>query len=103
MAKSSTVLYVDGGTTYLELHALRSPVGRYLPEVDSDTYDFRIREAIQVFEEENNVEVFELGRSGRHICIEDTPTNRRRYASLSRKAIEAAKDVWTGMREKGAR
>ena len=29
-----------------------------------------------------NVELFCLGRSGRHICVEDTAINRRRYHNL---------------------
>lgn len=26
--------------------------------------------------------IYQLGRSGRHICVEDTPINRRRYKHL---------------------
>jgi hypothetical protein len=29
-----------------------------------------------------DLKVYALGRSGRHICVEDTPINRRRYKHL---------------------
>lgn len=92
------------GPCYLELHALRAPVGGYREEFQTsassvgDPYDFAVQHAIRMFEEENAIEIYQLGRSGRHICIEDTPRNRKRYASLQRKAIVAAKAMWAEMR-----
>ena len=29
-----------------------------------------------------DLNVYTLGRSGRHVCVDDTPTNRRRYNHL---------------------
>lgn len=90
--------YFDG-KYFLELHALHAPVGYYKREITDDEYNARVSFAIQDFEAEHDIELYQLGRSGRHICIEDTPRNRRRYASLQRKAIDAAKALWADMRE----
>jgi hypothetical protein len=95
-------MYRDGGRDYLELHALRAPLARdgaYREGFTDDDYNWGVECAIHDFEVAHRVEIFTLGRSGRHICIEDTPTNRRRQASLSRKAIAAARECWAGMRE----
>ncbi len=92
--------YRDAGRSYLQLHALRAPVGKYLPEYENDNtlYDRDVQSAVEDFEVINNVTVYQLGRSGRHICIDDTARNRRRYASLSRKAVAAATALWATMR-----
>lgn len=57
--------------------------------VDDDTaedmdylYYSLVDSACQKFQEKSGVEVFLLGRSGRHVCVEDTDQNRRRYRSL---------------------
>ena len=93
------ILYYDGRTGYLELHALRAPVGPYATWAqDDDAYNFAIACAVQDFERENKIELYLLGRSGRHVCIEDTAKNRRRYKTLQRKAIAAAREVWADMR-----
>lgn len=95
-------IYVDWPNTgYLELHAMRAPVGRYLPEYEQDQtlYDRDVAETIERFELEEDVTIVCLGRSGRHICIEDTPANRRRFWLLQRKAIDATREMWAEMRE----
>lgn len=99
-------VYQDSGRTYLELHAMRAPVGHYITtgnsSIDQSVYDNAVETAVFLFESLNNIEVLQLGRSARHICIEDTSTNRRRYASLQRKAISATRAMWQAMREPGA-
>lgn len=92
--------YTDGGTTYLELHAMRAPVGGYLSE-DSDDYEAAVEAAVEAFQTEHGVTLYALGRSGRHICVEDTEDNRERYAFLRDAAIAAAKQLWASMREPG--
>ena len=37
---------------------------------------------IAAFEEHYHCRVYRLGRSGRHVCVEDTPTNRRLYWAM---------------------
>lgn len=103
--------YRDGGlgAAYLELHALRSPVGGYVGVFNEDTagpeaarlhYDAAVRRSIEHFERTYEPEggILLLGRSGRHVCIADTPRNRERYAELQQYAIDAAHDLWRKMR-----
>lgn len=52
-------------------------------DIDWDEFYYNlVDEACRQFEEKSGVEVFLLGRSGRHVCVEDTEQNRRRYRSL---------------------
>lgn len=103
--------YRDGGlgASYLELHALRAPVGGYVGRFSEETAGPRRAEAawneathaaIEAFEKTYAPEgkVLLLGRSGRHVCIEDTPRNRKRYVDLRQYAIDAAHDLWRKMR-----
>lgn len=92
--------YRDGNTTFLELHAMRAPVGGYAHWItnDDESYNFAVHCAIVDFQEAYGVSIYQLGRSGRHICITDTPAHRRRYARLSQAAINAARAMWADMR-----
>ena len=70
------------GDRYLELHnhhtiwKINKPFDEwdYALEVDLCLWDME-----QHFKD---LKVYALGRSGRHICVEDTPINRRRYKHL---------------------
>lgn len=42
----------------------------------------------ELFEEHYHTAVYRLGRSGRHVCVEDTAANRRRYEHMV-KAVDA--------------
>ena len=55
--------------------------------------DFLISAKIEEFKETTGVEVFLLGRSGRHVCVEDTPENSRRYRYLERTANRMADEL----------
>jgi len=47
-------MYYDAGRAYLELHAMRAPVGRYKAEWENDTtgarYEWAVRDAVEDFE-----------------------------------------------------
>lgn len=94
-------IYHDGGTVYLELHAMRAPVGCYLPEFagNPDAYDSVCGISLLEFEQDHDVTIYLLGRSGRHVCIADTPDNRARYDELQADAIARTKAMWAMMRE----
>lgn len=72
--------YNDG--RYLELHdnhtlwkiSVDVPEKRYNDEIELLIWDME--------RHYKDLKVFMLGRSGRHICVEDTPANRRRYRHL---------------------
>ena len=83
--------YVDHGREYLELHARHAPVASrgYYSSWGEDDVEQATMDAIHDFEDRFGVTIRLLGRSGRHVCIDNTPENRRRYPNL-RRAAEAA-------------
>ena len=59
----------------------------------SEEYEWKVEEAIEVFERHTGVKIYLLGRSGRHCCVEDTPENSRRYQYLEKKALKLEQKV----------
>lgn len=45
----------------------------------------------EMFKEKFNTELYRLGRSGRHICVEDNDWNRRHYKSMQNYALKLEK------------
>ena len=91
--------YFDGNRPYLELHARHAPIAMngYYTGMDEADVENETLEAVARFEADNGIELVFLGRSGRHCCIEDTPRNRRRFASLQSKAeksVQALFESW---------
>lgn len=86
-----------GQQAYLELH--RNATERELsnPRLDAEQglalYTDLVLWAIYEFEHCANTKVFLLGRSGRHVCVEDTPENSRRYQHLKRLALQIERTV----------
>lgn len=80
--------YREGyGPIYLELHdrhifweAQEIHVNEYEISMIIQAYVHALEDAYK------NLQVYLLGRSGRHVCIEDTPINRRRYYAVQAKA-----------------
>ena len=71
-----------GGGVYLELHDHHT-LWKIHKEFDLNDYEAEV--FLLILELENHfkdLDVVQLGRSGRHICVEDTPVNRRRYKHL---------------------
>lgn len=52
------------------------------PDFDDEEYCFVVESARKQFEEVTGVECFLVGRSGRHVCVEDTFDNATRYFEL---------------------
>jgi len=86
------VKFYTDGTRYLELsdnHTLWSiniPEGA---EFNDEDYSFMYNTALEHLQDEIGVEVFGLGRSGRHICVED---NFRNLTQLDK--LKEAQDKW---------
>jgi len=82
---------------YLELHHERVEWQLDNPRLANDEWaklwgDI-VRDAIQDFERITHTEVYLLGRSGRHVCVADTPENSRRYSYLQRVALRLTKQA----------
>lgn len=80
--------YKEGyGPVYLELHDRHVFWEVKNPNLTDEFIDEAVDHAIWNLELlYKNLKVFCLGRSGRHVCIEDTPINRRRYHAVRQKA-----------------
>ena len=91
--------YYDGDvrSTYLELHdhhslwKLDNPKVKELKPFMYEDWMMLITVACQTFRDMTGVDVFLLGRSGRHACVEDTEENRENYYKLKQTAIELEK------------
>lgn len=82
------------GPTYLELHDRH--IGWEIDDFKGNEYDYQSIVDAYVHELESsykNLEIFCLGRSGRHVCIEDTPINRRRYYAVQQKAKQLTDEM----------
>lgn len=82
--------FYDG---YLELHDHHT-----LWDIDKEFYyeDYENAVHLACIEMEHHYKdltVYLLGRSGRHVCVEDTPTNRRRYQQLIEYAKKSEKEI----------
>lgn len=70
------------GDRYLELHDHHTIWAINKPFNESD-YEEEVSICLWNLEQHfKNLKVYALGRSGRHICVDDTPVNRRRYKHL---------------------
>ena len=87
---------------YLELHANSTFNDARiwgLPDdhdFDYDFYGHLIEIAVDSFQEGSGVEVQLLGRSGRHVCVEDTLENRDQYEELRDLALHLEQRVIDG-------
>lgn len=53
-------------------------------ETSEGTWHFACEEKRAEFEEIYNTNLYFFGRSGRHICVDDTPENRKRVVNMTR-------------------
>lgn len=82
------------GDTYLQLHDRHILWEVDNPQLDEDTLWEMTQGAIIALEDRyKDLLVSCLGRSGRHVCIEDTPINRRRYAAVKKKCDELTDEL----------
>lgn len=82
------VEYYDG---YIQLSDNRT-INKIHANISNDMYDMELESVIKEFENMNNVEVYLLGRSYRHVCVEDEFDNVYRYADLVKKAERAEEE-----------
>ena len=66
---------------YLELSS-RRVIHEINSNIDPNEYNNIVSDSVELFESENNIELYLLGRSGRHVCIENNTKNLMRYIEL---------------------
>lgn len=85
-----TFKFYDG---YLELHDHHT-IWDINKEFSYNDYADAICSArLDMQEHFKDLKVYYLGRSGRHVCVDDTPVNRRRYHVLVEYAKKAEQKV----------
>lgn len=73
--------YMIDGIAYLQLSDNHT-LFKIDSGIDDVSYNLLIEDAAEAFESKTGVKIFGLGRSGRHICVENTPENILRYKEL---------------------
>ncbi len=73
--------YMSDGIAYLQLSDEHT-LFRIDSGIDDVSYNLLIEDAAEAFESKTGVKIFGLGRSGRHICVKNTPENILRYEEL---------------------
>jgi len=85
--------YKSGYEGYcIELHANHT-LYEIDKEIDEYFYQNTVNTAVETFEENTGVKIYLLGRSGRHVCVENTFENLSRYAELKQRAEHLEKWV----------
>lgn len=83
---------VFNGDYYIELHSNRT-LWKIESNITNDEYNMLVGVKIHEFEEITGVEVYTLGRSGRHICIDLSAENILRYDELKDIALELEQEL----------
>ena len=85
-----TFKFYDG---YLELHDHHTIWSINKEFSYNDYADMICCARLDMQEHFKDLKVYYLGRSGRHVCVDDTPVNRRRYQVLVEYAKKAEQSV----------
>jgi hypothetical protein len=75
--------------TFLELHARRITLNNSLVTDEDEQqclWDFCVESAIEEFVATTGQPIYLLGRSNRHVCVDDIPENSRHFDRLQRLA-----------------
>ena len=82
----------DDGMNYLQLsdeHILWNVHSKF----DENEYDVLCKNALERLKNKYGVEFFMLGRSGRHVCVEDTLENRKNFGSMKSDVEDEQKEL----------
>lgn len=92
----------NNGPKYIELsdnHTLWKIDNDKFPSDDyaSDEYTTQVQAALEAFKDDTGVEIYCLGRSGRHVCVDLNYQNALNYSELVGKQQELEQSVIDGM------
>ena len=80
--------YSDGRQTFLELHSHQTAWKLENEDKTDEEFNFLVDVATEAFESKTGITLYRLGRSGRHICVEDNSENSKNYRTLERLALK---------------
>ena len=85
---------------YIELHDNRTLYKVVIQSnEDAEWYQHCVLEAARKFKERTGRNIYALGRSARHICVEETDENMKQYRYLKSVALALEKEVIKKYRE----
>ncbi|MCF8008128.1 MAG: hypothetical protein K9K32_00050 [Halanaerobiales bacterium] len=92
-------LYRTNGGVYLELHDNHTawqvnPVSQFF-------YDYILFEKINEFKEKTGQDIYLLGRSGRHVCIEMNMDNIKNFKKYQKLALKLEQDFINEINKSG--
>lgn len=66
-----------------------------------DIYQMMVQDEIDDFKNTFGQDIYLLGRSGRHVCVDDTPENRERYFEMQKEAQRQINNLIARVNEYG--
>ena len=66
-----------------------------------DIYRMMVQDEIDDFKKKFGQDIYLLGRSGRHVCVDDTPENRERYFEMQSEALRQINSLIARVNEYG--
>ena len=85
--------YEFEGITYIQLSDNRTLNEITVDNLDVDYYTSVVEEYLGKFEQETGVEVYQAGRMGRHIVVDNTLDNAKRYEQLQEVLFRLEKEM----------
>lgn len=85
--------YEFEGITYIQLSDNRTLNEITVDNLDVDYYTAIVEEYLGKFEQETSVEVYQAGRMGRHIVVDNTLDNAKRYEQLQEVLFRLEKEM----------
>lgn len=85
--------YEFEGITYIQLSDNRTLNEITVDNLDVDYYTAVVEEYLGKFEQETGVEVYQAGRMGRHIVVDNTLDNAKRYEQLQEVLFRLEKEM----------
>lgn len=85
--------YEFEGITYIQLSDNRTLNEITVDNLDVDYYTAVVEEYLGKFEQETGVEVYQAGRMGRHIVVDNTLDNAKRYEELQEVLFRLEKEM----------
>lgn len=85
--------YEFEGITYIQLSDNKTLNEITVDNLDIDYYVAVVASYLDKFKQQTGVDVYQAGRMGKHICVDNTLSNAQRYEELQDKLLELEKDM----------
>lgn len=90
---NSIKYYEFEGITYIQLSDNKTLNEITVDNLDIDYYVAVVASYLDKFKQQTGVDVYQSGRMGKHICVDNTLSNAQKYEELQDKLLELEKDM----------